>query len=813
MDSRHTLETAVQFLAGRCDFAVSQDGIGFNGSDASFGHKIAAVPAAEWTPEQARGVWEMIAKYRKQLAGGGIDYDAIPEPAAVHGETRLSDAQYRKYVRKADPAAAAGQLRKVGAEVYAAFPYSADLVSTIKASGVAKWDGAARVWSLALVPAAKPVLRALVDEHGFHADDATLDAVAALADPPAPHPFPRRVELAGATLRVVFPYAAADVARVKALAGARFDRPTLAWSLPATAAALDAVAVLAAHGFHIAEDVVPHLNGRQALAAELRSTSRATEADVEVPLANEPMPFQKAGIAYAAKARRTFIADEQGLGKTIQGIGTVVVAQAFPCVCVVPATVKVNWAAEWLSHAPGTRVSILTTGGATSVAVRPFKGVGGQRVYLDPVSVPVNDFTADVLIINYDLLHETSRAAKAEAKAAGKKGAALPSALLRRLLELDLKAAILDEAHYIKGSKSYRTQLSLDLLEKADLRLLLPGTPALNPPSELVPQLKALGRLGEFGGWHGFVIRYCKAFRTRWGWDVSGASHLDELNDRLRATCFVRRLKADVLKELPAKQWTRVSVDLDNRAEYQRAETELLSWVADAAEHDDAFLASITHLSAEEQQAAKRARRESAAASAKRAEELVRINACRTIAERGKIAAAVAWVEQFLQTGEKLVIFAEHIEAQQALVAAFPGCAHILGADDADTVRPAEVARFQSDPACRLIVASLAAAGVGWTGTAASNVAFLGFGWTPGGLDQAEDRVHRIGQENAVNVWQLVADDTIDADTLDLIDAKRRVVQQATDGEVRARVASQSVLGELMERLAARAAGVQRLAL
>jgi SWI/SNF-related matrix-associated actin-dependent regulator 1 of chromatin subfamily A len=111
------------------------------------------------------------------------------------------------------------------------------------------------------------------------------------------------------------------------------------------------------------------------------------------------------------------------------------------------------------------------------------------------------------------------------------------------------------------------------------------------------------------------------------------------------------------------------------------------------------------------------------------------------------------------------------------------------------------VDRFQNDPDCRVIVLNLAAGGVGLTLTAASNVAFVELGWTPGGHDQAEDRAHRIGQTDSVTAWYLLGENTIDQDIYALIEEKRAVVTAATDGEIV--IDEGSMLNELLGRIAA----------
>ena len=93
-------------------------------------------------------------------------------------------------------------------------------------------------------------------------------------------------------------------------------------------------------------------------------------------------------------------------------------------------------------------------------------------------------------------------------------------------------------------------------------RLLLSGTMILNRPEELIHPLVILDRLKELGGWSLFTARYCQAYKDRFGWQMGGAAHLEELNTKLRASCYIRRNKADVLTELPEKTWSIVPVEL-----------------------------------------------------------------------------------------------------------------------------------------------------------------------------------------------------------------------------------------------------------
>jgi SNF2 family DNA or RNA helicase len=127
------------------------------------------------------------------------------------------------------------------------------------------------------------------------------------------------------------------------------------------------------------------------------------------------------------------------------------------------------------------------------------------------------------------------------------------------------------------------------------------------------------------------------------------------------------------------------------------------------------------------------------------------------------------------------VVFAGHREVQDLLVERFPDALHLLGADSV-TAREAAVRAFQEPDGPQLLVAATRVGGQGITLTRASNVAFLDLEWTPAMHDQAEDRLHRIGQRDAVTAWYLLAAETIDETMIELIARKRGIVGAVTDG-------------------------------
>jgi hypothetical protein len=465
------------------------------------------------------------------------------------------------------------------------------------------------------------------------------------------------------------------------------------------------------HDLELDQETIELLEGlaeEHRRAEEIVAMSSATEGsgNLELSMSAEAlMPFQVAGVEYALDRRRTFIADEQGLGKTLQALQTMEADDAYPAVVLCPASLKLNWereASRWLPHR--TR--------------RVFTGRGAQP------------YDTDILILNYEIV-EWHR---------------------EELAKISPKALVLDESHYCKSPKAKRTkavQALAEALPSSSLRLALTGTPLVNRPKELVPQLRILGRLGEFGSGAGFERRF------------GSPEERERLHWHLRRTCYLRRLKKDVLPQLPEKQRAVVPVELSNAADYARAEREFMGWLIEQFGGTDELDRKLT--------------------SAERGKALVKLGALRRLAGQGKVAMAASWIEDFLESGEKLVVFAQHVDVQHALADAFPDAVHILGSDSPQS-RDESVQRFQNDPDVQLCVCSLRVAAHGLTLTAASDVAFVELGWTPAEHDQAEDRCHRIGQEDSVTAWYLLATGTIDERIATLIENKRRIVSSVTDG-------------------------------
>lgn len=336
------------------------------------------------------------------------------------------------------------------------------------------------------------------------------------------------------------------------------------------------------------------------------------------------------------------------------------------------------------------------------------------------------------------------------------------------LRSLYIQSVIMDEAHYLKSESSRRTKAAVELLKATapEYRYVLSGTPILNKPIEMWPVLGMIDGQKQFGGWFKFAMRYCGLAHNGFGYSATGATNLDELNTHLRSSgLMVRRRKEDVLKELPDKQWAKVPVPFYPATlakAYDNAERDLEKFLREMSDADD-----------NEQMV--------------RAAALQRIATLRQIAWRGKEKAIREWIDGFLETGKKLIVFGWHREAVEAIANHY-NAPSIMGGMNKQEVEDGKE-RFQNDPDCRVIVCNIAAGGVGHTLTAASDVLFIEYAWNYALMDQAISRAHRIGQKDTVTGWMLAATlpdgrETIDHEMIEVIEAKESIVKQAIDGNV-----------------------------
>ena len=485
-----------------------------------------------------------------------------------------------------------------------------------------------------------------------------------------------------------------------------------------------------------ADDDTAELLARVAVEAqESLEASRATDATVEIPGPSDKAyrPFQRAGIAYALAHPSALIADEMGLGKTIQAIGVINADESLKSILIVcPLLVKLNWAnelGEWLVRDLSIGVADTKTMPDTDIVI----------IHPDAVRVRPDDLRAR----EWDLI-------------------------------------VVDEAHYFKNPKSKRTQALLGHGKsnppvQARRKLCLTGTPIPNRPVEMFPLLNWLCPT-QFGNWFDYAKTYCAAYSDGYGWNVSGASNLDQLQNKLRANLMVRRLKSEVLTELPPKQRQVIVLDAksieggvaiiereaEKLAEFEAAVTEAQIRV-ELAEGDE-YKAAVEQLKV--------------VTSA----EISVLSQLRHETALAKAPAVAEHVRELLEDTPKLTLWAHHKDVVAFLDEALAdlGVVKITG-DTPEQARQEAVERFQTDPKVRVFIGSITAAGVGITLTEATVAVFAELDWVPGNVTQAEDRIHRIGQTNSVLIQHVVLDKSIDAKLAKTLVRKQEIAEQALD--------------------------------
>lgn len=721
------LHKALSVIAGNCDGALERDGVGFDGTDTKFGKRAAAMPASVWTEEIIADVSSILPKYHRQLAAAGVDISSLPLDGAHNTNVRMvarQQARHAEWQAKQNVKQVTVNVHGTVLSVTNCFAIKDEL----KASG-ARWNLDRKSWDLPATPTGwQAVERALGDRtavYGPGVQDLIGKLPANEPEAPVAQVTLSRESRGRQYVNLVTPYNEKLVADIRNLTGRKYLGGGI------NEAVLDAklAQVAIKHGLVLAPDVQDRLGAVMVEAAQevdlaaLRTVaSRATNANVPVALADKLYPFQRAGVAYALSTPRVLIADEMGLGKSRQALSVLETKIAYPAIIVCPSSLKSNWLHEISMVLPNR--SVFVASGRTA-----------------------EKSAADITIVNYDILTSW-----------------VP-------ILAGARAAIFDESHYLKTPSAGRTkaaQTLVDSLSDDASVLCLTGTPILNRPVELVEQLKLLGHL------HGreasnFLFSYCGPHNNGYGWTFTGATHLDRLNEWLRETCMVRRLKAEVLTELPPKVRAVQPVTLSPRAAalYRQLEREGFE---EASQSNAATLVYLTKL--------------------------------RSAIGQAKTVQAVEWVQAFLESGKSLVVFADHISVQRKLVDDLKAV-HILGGERQSDIEEAK--RLFQAGAAKVIVCSLKAAREGHTLTAASDVLFVEMGWTPGEHSQAEDRCHRIGQADSVTAWYLVAEATVDEDTYEIIERKRGVVDATSNGIAGGTESpSNSVVNEVMQRLTGR---------
>lgn len=456
----------------------------------------------------------------------------------------------------------------------------------------------------------------------------------------------------------------------------------------------------------------------------------------------EPYPYQKDGIAFGLEKKRLLIGDEPGLGKTLQSIGIVDCANAYPCLVICPSSLKINWQREFDKF---TKKKALVLDN-TVATVWPYLLQMGMH---------------HAAVVNYESLRKYF---VWDIKGESRTNFRLKDVVFCPQIKL-FKSIIIDECHRVKDPSAQQTIFTRGIADGKEWRILLSGTPVVNRPADLIAQLSIMGRLQEFGGRSQFLSEYGGGEMTkelRRNSDEDNAPrNLDRLSSELYARCMIRREKAKVLTELPDKTRVDLIVDISNRDEYELAAEDLAEYLRKYTECDDIDI-----------------RRKM------RMEALVKFMTLRSLSAKGKVKQAIDFTRTFLANGKPLILFCSLHEIVDELKKAFPTSVSVTGRDSM-TMKQAAVDAFQSGKA-QLIICSIKAAGVGLTLTASSNVAFVEFPWTYADCCQCEDRAHRIGQKDNVTCYYLIGRKTIDHVLYNIIYQKKSIANQimASDDDI-----------------------------
>lgn len=470
--------------------------------------------------------------------------------------------------------------------------------------------------------------------------------------------------------------------------------------------------------------------------------SKAKDADIDVPCPDglNYLSFQKAGIQFCTMRPRSLIGDEMGCGKTIQAIGVINYTNPKNVLVICPASLKINWKNELTKWLVDNYSIEIVEGSYTATPWSTIK------------------------IVNYDILGD---------RPDGKK-------VVLRHPELAVKydLIIVDECHYVKNLKTIRMKaLGLIIKEQdSDCRIIMmSGTPLLNRPIELFPVLKMLNSdLAK--NYMTYIRRYCAAENNGFGMVVTGASNLDELQYKLRSTIMIRRLKEDVMDELPEKRRQLVSIPGDATEEEKK-------WWANYSRRRAKLLAEVAVARTISKEAYETAVRNLRYEMKIMFEDMSKI---RHLSAIRKAPSAITYIKDLFESVDKIVIFAHHHDVIDMLVRGLANynVVKIDGTDNPNN-RQKAVDDFQNVPEIRGFIGSIRAAGTGFTLTASSNVVFVEFDWSPGVMFQAEDRCHRYGAKSSVLVHYLLVDDTIDSRLAKINTEKASIIDKALDSEVK----------------------------
>ena len=463
--------------------------------------------------------------------------------------------------------------------------------------------------------------------------------------------------------------------------------------------------------------------------------------------------FQKQGIIFGIKKfSRLLIADEMGVGKTVQAIGLSCLYQKdWPVLVICPSSLKFAWRDEinlWLSD-------IL------------------EKDDVQVIRHSKNGFKLDkkYYIISYDLSVR----------------------MIDKIIEKKFNYIIADEAHYLKSKSAKRTMCLTPILQRSKRVVLLTGTPILAKPMEIYPLLHIL-RPDKFKGFKEFGTRYCDPKMLPYGLiDWSGSSNSRELNSILNRL-MIRRLKKDVLSQLPPKKRQKIEIATDSKVIkklkifMEKSSKKFEELLGTQIELDKLGI-DLNELNPDkEKEKNTEKNKENKDISEEKEDTLLnKFNKAYSMTGEAKLPGIKDYVNYLVDNSCKFLIFAHHTEVLDAIedeiIQDKIGYIRIDGKVQIEK-RQELVNKFQTDEECLVAILSITACATGLTLTKASTVVFAELHFTPSIMIQAEDRAHRIGQDaGCVNIHYLVGEDTLDVLLFRKLNEKQNIVSTTLDNK------------------------------
>lgn len=713
---------AIAALLSVCDGAVERDGQGFNGRDAGWARTLHIQPV--WTAKQLCSAHKMLCKYKVQLSGFGIDYDAIeapPKPIESSGKPLvswnhtlkvfqvLSHYDHRENMRAIPTAKFNGQIKQW------------EVRPTIEAIAAIKGLTAANVVEIA--PSAVEVLEAV------HVD-VTL-----------PEPQVRQalaeLDYNGEYLLLTSPFEFKDIA--KSIPNRRWIAETKQWRYLPTAEVVDAWnKVMDDHEVKLTEGALKFFQAKAAEVIAQREQKIKAKAikegevpDIPVPLKVKPFDHQKRAFALATTLDHAALLMEQGTGKTLVAIADAgkryLDGQVKKVLVICPKSVVPVWEAEFNKHAN------------FPVKTFPLNQRKMSHKKDTILSAVPNNGSLIVVIVNY----------------------ASAWRLVPELQHWAPDMVICDESQNLKNGQAQQSKGCTAIGSKAKHRLILTGTPVSQGPMDFFSQYKFLDdRI--FGK---SFPKYRDQFAIMGGYcnhEIVGLKNLETLTAKAHSIAF-RVTKAEAL-DLPETLDQNLYCYLEESSTaYQEMEKKMVTTLKEGEVSAPIVLTQLLRL-------------QQITGGFLPMEEG---NPVQVGSEKLKVFKE--FLEDFPKE-KKLVVVARFIPELHALKQICDQLGRTASVFYGATENRGEIVRkFQEEKDPNVLLIQIQTGGVGITLHRADTMMFYSMDFSYNNYEQVKARVHRIGQANKVTYIHLLAKDTVDETILTAIQNKRDVAELVVD--------------------------------